>query len=97
MSWELLDMISFLSFTFILYFLSVLSNRLGEVLGLRKYYYLYYLGMVLILSGTAMLLMWPDAEDSLLAGYVFFSLGLTCGLVASLKYWGWLFKEIFKG
>jgi len=97
MSFELLDVISFLSFTFILYFLSVLSKRLGEVLGLKKYYYLYYLGMALILSGSAVIVPQLNIENPLLLGYIFFSLGLTCGLIASVKYWGWLLKELFKG
>lgn len=96
MSFEL-DMISFLSFTFILYFLSVLSKRLGEVLGLKKYYYLYYLGMVLTLSGSVVVVPQLGVENRLLLGYIFFSLGLTCGLIASVKYWGWLLKELFKG
>lgn len=97
MNWELLDTISFLSFTFILYFLSVLSKRLGEVMGLKKYYYLYYLGTVLTLSGSAVLVPQLNIENPLLLGYTFFSLGLTCGLIASVKYWGWLLKELIKG
>ncbi|MCX9012897.1 MAG: hypothetical protein OIN66_17485 [Candidatus Methanoperedens sp.] len=97
MSWELLDTISFLSFTFILYFLSELSKRLGEVLGLKKYYYLYYSGMALMLSGSAVVVPQLNIENRLLLGYIFFSLGLTCGIIASVKYWGWLLKELFKG
>lgn len=97
MSFELLDMVSFFSFTLILYFLSVLSKRLGEVLGLKKYYYLYYLGMALILSGSAMFIPQFGIENPLLPAYTFFSLGLTCGIIASVRYWVWLFKELFKG
>ena len=97
MSWELLDMISFFSFTLVFYLLSVLSKRLGEVLGLKKYYYLYYSGMVLMLSGSVILVLPLDIENSLLPGYIFFSLGLTCGFIASIKYWGWLLKELVRG
>jgi hypothetical protein len=36
-------------------------------------------------------------ENPRLYGYALFALGLTAGLIASIKYWGWLFKELFKG
>jgi len=97
MSWELMDMVSFFSFTLVFYFLSVLSKRLGEVLGLKKYYYFYYLGMALMLSGSVVMTSVLGIENTLLYGYAFFSSGLTAGLIASIKYWGWLFKELFKG
>lgn len=97
MSWELMDMVSFFSFTLVFYFLSVLSKRLGEVLGLKKHYYFYYLGMALMLSGSVVMTSVLGIENTLLYGYAFFSSGLTAGLIASIKYWGWLFKELFKG
>ncbi len=97
MSGELMDMVSFFSFTLVFYFLSVLSKRLGEVMGMKKYYYMYYLGMVLMLSGSAVMTPFFIIENSMLYGYALFALGLTAGLIASIKYWGWLFKELFKG
>lgn len=97
MSWELMDMVSFFSFTLVFYFLSVLSKRLGEVLGLKKYYYFYYLGMALMLSGSVVMTPLFGIENPKLYGYALFALGLTAGLIASIKYWGWLFKELFKG
>lgn len=98
MSFELIDSVSFLLFTIILYFLSVLSRRFGEVMGIRKYYYLYYAGMLFTSSGSFMMsLSVTDIENSRLLGYAFFSVGLTLGLLASIRYWGWLIKEIIKG
>ena len=95
---ELIDSVSFLLFTCILYFLSVLSKRFGNAMGMKKYYYLYYAGIFLTLSGSViMILPAPILEPQDLFGYVFFSIGLTLGLIASTKYWGWLIKEIIKG
>ncbi len=98
MIWQSFDSLSFLLFTVILYFLSVLSKRLGEVMGLKKYYYIYYLGMVFTLSGSIVriaLLEYPGYFEFL--GYAFFALGLTFGVIASIKYWGWLIKELIRG
>ncbi len=81
--------LSFLLFTIILYFLCVLSKRLGEVLGMRKYYYLYYIGMVLTLVASIIITM-----NEQIVGYELFALGLTLALLVSIKYWGWLFREI---
>lgn len=98
MNLELLDSVSFLLFTMVLYFLSVLSKRFGEVMGIRKYYYLYYAGMLFTSFGSLLMsLSVTDLENSRLLGYAFFSVGLTLGLLASIRYWGWLIKEIIKG
>ncbi|MDO8727726.1 MAG: hypothetical protein Q7J35_16805 [Candidatus Methanoperedens sp.] len=95
---ELIDSVSFLLFTFILYFLSVLSKRFGNVMGMKKYYYLYYAGIFFTFFGSViMILPAPLIDLQELFGYVFFSIGLTLGLIASIKYWGWLIKEIIKG
>ena len=97
MSFESTDAISFFLFALIFYFLSVLSKRLGEVLGMKRYYYLYYSGMALMLFASAIMTTMIGVEDTLLWGYVFFSIGLTLGLFASIKYWGWLLRELIKG
>lgn len=95
---ELLDSVSFLFFTLILYFLSVLSKRFGEVIGIRKYYYIYYAGMLFTSSGSIMIGMSAEGfEYGRLLGFAFFSVGMTLGILASIKYWGWLLKEIIKG
>jgi len=98
MNFELIDSVSFLLFTCILYFLSVFSKRFGDVMGMKKYYYLYYAGMFFTFSGSVIMsLSVPLLEPQELFGYVFFSIGLTLGLIASTNYWGWLIKEIIKG
>lgn len=98
MNLELLDSVSFLLFTMVLYFLSVLSKRFGEVMGIRKYYYLYYAGMLFTSFGSLLMsLSVTDFENSRLFVYAFFSVGLTLGLLASIRYWGWLIIEIIKG
>ena len=94
----LLDSISFLFFSLILFFLSVISKRLGEVMGLRKYYYLYYLGIFFTLFGSIIMsLSFEILQETKLLGYVFFSIGMTLGLIVSIRYWGWLLIESFRG
>jgi hypothetical protein len=85
-------------FSSILYILSVISKRLGETMGLKKYYYLYYLGIFFTLLGSIiMALSFEILERTILFGYLCFSIGLTLGFIASVKYWGWLIKELFRG
>lgn len=92
------DFFSFLLFTVILFFLSSISKRLGEVMGMKKYYYLYYIGMILTLSASLIMgLSLGTREEKFLYGYGFFAGGLTFGIIASIKYWGWLIKELIKG
>lgn len=94
----IMDFLSFFLFALILYFLSVISKRLGEVMGLGKFYYLYYIGIFFILLGSIiMALSFDILPQSKLFGYVFFSIGLTLGFIASIRYWGWLIKEFFRG
>jgi hypothetical protein len=95
---ELFDIASFLLFAVILYFLSSLSKRLGEVMGLKKYYYLYYIGIFFILfASIIMILSFGILENGRFYGYVSFSIGMTLSLIAAIKYWGWLIKELFRG
>jgi hypothetical protein len=85
-------------FSSILYILSVISKRLGETMGLKKYYYLYYFGIFFTLFGSIiMALSFDILEKTKLFAYIFFSVGMTLGLIASIKYWGWLIKELFRG
>ncbi|MFA4955514.1 MAG: hypothetical protein WC556_00900 [Candidatus Methanoperedens sp.] len=85
-------------FSSILYILSVISKRLGETMGLKKYYYLYYLGIFFTLLGSIiMALSFESLNMTQLFGYLCFSIGLTLGFIASVKYWGWLIKELLRG
>jgi len=95
---ELFDIVSFLLFAVILYFLSSLSKRLGEVMGLKKYYYLYYIGIFFLLfASIIMILSFGILENGRFYGYASFSIGMTLSLIAAVKYWGWLIKELFRG
>ncbi|VVB91381.1 Uncharacterised protein [uncultured archaeon] len=94
MSFELLDSGSFFLFTCILYFLSDLSKKFGEVMGMNRYYYIYYIGMFFTFSGSIIMSMSPPVfEAHRILGYLFFASGLTFGLIASIIYWGWMIKE----
>ncbi len=96
---ELPDFISFFLYSCILYFLSEMSKRLGEVMGMKKYYYLYYIGIFFMLVASITMVLSLGGHEVLelfVYGYVFFSLGLTMGLIASIKYWGWLIKELIE-
>lgn len=94
----LFDFLSFLMFSSILYILSLISKRLGETMGLKKYYYLYYLGIFFTLFGSIIMVQsFVILESTKLFGYLCFSIGLTLGFIASVKYWGWLIKELFRG
>jgi len=93
---ELLDVASYLLFTLVLYFLSVISKRLGEVMGLKRYYRTYYLGMFFILSGSIIIFFGTFANTKLF-GYFFLAIGLTLSLIVTVKYWGWLIKELLEG
>ncbi len=100
MTVELFDAVSFFLYSCILYFLSVISKKLGEAMGMKRYYYLYYLGMLFALTASIMMILSRgDHSDTVLSGYgyYFFATGLTLGLIASIKYWGWLIKELPKG
>ncbi len=97
MEFELFDAVSFFLYSSILYFLSVISKKLGEAMGMKRYYYLYYLGMLFALSASIMMILSQGDHDDAVYGYYFFATGLTLGLLASIKYWGWLVKELLKG
>ena len=95
---ESLDIASFILFAGIVYYLSALSKRLGEAMGLKKYYYFYYLGIFFILfASIIMILSFGMLEDTRLFGYVSFSIGMTLSLITAIIYWGWLIKELFRG
>ena len=95
---ELLDTISFLLFAGILYFLSAISKRLGEVMRIEKYYYyLYYLGIFFIIFASILKLSLDIQENAKFYSYLFFSIGMTLSLIASIKYWSWIIKELFRG
>lgn len=95
---DITDFSSFLLFTLILYYLSSISKRLGEVMGLKKYYYIYYAGMFFTFSAAIIMgFSLGTREETFFYGYGFFAAGLTLGLIAAIKYWGWLIIDLIKG
>lgn len=85
-------------FILVLYFLSILSKRLGDVMGMKKYYYIYYIGMFFLLLSTIInALSFENFQNTRFIGDIFFAIGITFGLIASIKYWGWLIKELVRG
>ncbi len=85
---------------FLLFF--KLSKRLGEALQMKKYYYLFTLGSVFVLSSLVVqlyILLNCNTADFQIhqfidLSYLFLAMGVTFGFIAALKYWGWLLKEI---
>lgn len=87
----------------ILFFLFFkLSKRLGDALQMKKYYHLFSLGSVFVLSSLVVqlyILLICTTTDFQIhqfidLSYLFLALGVTFGFIAVLKYWGWLLKEI---
>jgi hypothetical protein len=70
---------------------------LGEAMGMKKYYYLYYAAMYFSLLASIIMTFSLGGENSEIYAYCSFALGLTFGLIASIKYWGWLIIELIKG
>ncbi len=96
-SFRLAGSIEIILFMLVLYFLSILSKRLGEVMGMKKYYYIYYIGMFFMLLGSIIAaLSFENFQKTRFVGNVFFAIGITFGLIATIKYWGWLIKELIK-
>jgi hypothetical protein len=93
---ELMDSFSFFLFAFIFYFLSALSRRLGEVMGMKKYYYLYYAGIFFAILDSILNALFSTGDNRFFIRYGFFSIGLTLSFIASIIYWGWLIKEFLK-
>ncbi len=91
---ELMEFVTYFLLTLVLYFLSVFSKRLGDVMKTKKYYYLYYAGMFFTFLSSVVPFLSSELEY---IRYVFLAIGLTLGLIASIKYWGWLIKELVKG
>jgi len=87
----------------IVYVLYKLSQRLGEALQMKPYYYLFTVGGAMIfLSFLTDFIIFSNLmtiSEYQLSKYLFIeniilSLGVTLCLLSALKYWVWLIKEI---
>lgn len=85
-----------LSFSAVLYIMAKLSKRMGEAMQIKPYFYLYYAGILFFLLALVYTLVFRTADADLIhmVSNLLLAIGMTFGLVATVKYWGWLIKEI---
>ena len=86
--------IAVISFTIVMYLMAILSKRLGSAMRVKPYFYIYYLSIIFMLIALVYSLSVPYSEKVEMIGNTFFAIGLTVGLFATIKYWGWLVKEL---
>lgn len=88
----------------IIYILYGLSRRLGEAMQIKPYYHLYSISFALILLSilAQINLIFNSITISEIQNLQIFvlinlllAIGVTFSIIACLKYWGWLLKEIF--
>ena len=86
--------IAVISFAIVMYFMALLSKRLGSALRIKPYFYIYYLSIVfmLIAEGYSLFVIYTEKVEMI--ANIFFAIGMTLGLIATIKYWGWLVKEL---
>ena len=77
-----------------MYFMAILSKRLGSAMRIKPYFYIYYFSIVFMLIAVVYSLFVPHSEKGEVIGNLFFAIGMTLGLFATIKYWGWLVKEL---
>jgi hypothetical protein len=86
-NWALL----FFSLSGMALMLRALSRRLGEALHMRKYYYLYDASILIFAASVALEFLGKEMP----ARWIFLG-GAVLMLGTTLRYWGWIFPEIFK-
>ena len=86
--------IAVISFAIVMYLMALLSKRLGSALRIKPYFYIYYLSIVfmLIAEGYSLFVIYTEKVEMI--ANIFFAIGMTLGLIATIKYWGWLVKEL---
>ncbi len=86
--------IAVISFTIVLYLMSLLSKRLGSALQFKPYFYIYYLAIVFMLIAEVYSSFAIYTEKVEMIVNFLLAIGMTLGLIATIKYWGWLVKEL---
>ena len=86
--------IAVISFAAVMYLMAILSKRLGSAMQIKPYFYIYYLSIVFMLIAVVYSSFTPPSEKVEMIGNLLFAIGMTFGLVAMIKYWGWLVKEL---
>jgi hypothetical protein len=85
-----------ISFSGVFYIMAKLSERMGEAMQIKPYFYLYYAGILFFVLALGYTLVFRTADTDLthMVSNLFLAIGMTFGLVATVKYWGWLIKEL---
>ena len=86
--------IAVISFTIVMYLMSILSKRLGSAMRIKPYFYIYYLSIVFMLIAEVYSSFAIYTEKVEIITNLLFATGMTLGLIATIKYWGWLVKEL---
>ncbi len=65
---------------------------------LKPYYYAYYASILFLISGILNMLLYPiagiGADLAILISNLLMAIGMTIALLTTIKYWGWLIKEL---
>ncbi len=86
--------IAVISFTVVMYLMAILSKRLGSAMRIKPYYFIYYLSIVFMLIAEGYSSFVINTEKVEMIANLFFAIGMTLGLIATIKYWGWIAKEL---
>ncbi len=86
--------IAVISFAVVMYLMAILSKRLGSAMRIKPYFYIYYLSIIFMLIALVYSLFVPYTEKGEMIGNAIFAIGMTLGLFVTIKYWGWLVKEL---
>ncbi|MBW6470061.1 MAG: hypothetical protein K0A90_02440 [Methanosarcinaceae archaeon] len=74
--------------------MAILSKRLGSAMRIKSYFYIYYFSIVLMLIAVVYSLFLPYTNEVEMIANALFAVGMTLGLIVTIKYWGWLVKEL---
>jgi len=77
-----------------MYLMAILSKRLGSAMRIKSYFYIYYFSIVLMLIAVVYSLFLPYTNEVEMIANALFAVGMTLGLIVTIKYWGWLVKEL---
>ena len=86
--------VAIISFAIVMYLMALLGKRLGGAMQIKPYFYIYYLSIVFMLIADVYSSFAINSEKVEMITNLFFAIGMTLGLIATIKYWGWLVKEL---